>query len=136
MHVFCVSAGLSTASNKFMQEEMSAEAQQDLLLEYTDQLRLSMAGNLQDYQMENYKVLSHRYSFCFKIEWTKCISSARMQECLLCCCKIPFSSSFGTTSCLGTKQCFVGPDAHHCILTLSALLRGCGYVCLYLFVSF
>ena len=39
-----------------MQEEMSAQAQQELLLEYIDQLRLSMAGNLQDYQMESYKV--------------------------------------------------------------------------------
>lgn len=39
-----------------MQDEMTEEEQKQLLLQYTDQLRLSMAGNLQDYQTENCKV--------------------------------------------------------------------------------
>ena len=34
---------------------MTEEEQEQLLLQYTDQLRLSMAGNLQDYQIENFK---------------------------------------------------------------------------------
>ena len=38
-----------------MQGEMGPKEQQDLLLQYSDQLRLSMAGNLQDYQMESFK---------------------------------------------------------------------------------
>lgn len=38
-----------------MQDEMTEEEQKQLLLQYTDQLRLSMAGNLQDYQTENFK---------------------------------------------------------------------------------
>lgn len=48
--------GLSTASNQYMQSEMSAEAQKELLMQYSDQLRLSMAGNLVDYELEDYKV--------------------------------------------------------------------------------
>lgn len=39
-----------------MQDEMSDKAQKELLMEYSDQLRLSMAANLQDYHMENFKV--------------------------------------------------------------------------------
>ena len=35
-----------------MQDEMADREQKRLLLQYTDQLRLSMAGNLQDYQTE------------------------------------------------------------------------------------
>ena len=38
-----------------MQAEMGAEEQQGLLLQYSDQLRLSMAGNLQDYQLQSSK---------------------------------------------------------------------------------
>ena len=34
---------------------MTEKEQEQLLLQYTDQLRLSMAGNLQDYQIENFK---------------------------------------------------------------------------------
>ena len=49
--------GLSSASNQYMQDEMSGEEQKELLLQYSDQLRLSMAGNLEDYQMEDHKVL-------------------------------------------------------------------------------
>ena len=49
--------GLSTASNQYMQDEMSGEEQKELLLQYSDQLRLSMAGNLEDYEMEDHKVL-------------------------------------------------------------------------------
>lgn len=50
-----LAAGLGTGSNQFMQGEMAPQEQQDLLLQYTDQLRLSMAANLQDYQMESCK---------------------------------------------------------------------------------
>ena len=38
-----------------MQGEMAAQDQKDLLLHYTDQLRLSMAANLRDYQLESFK---------------------------------------------------------------------------------
>lgn len=48
-------AGLSTASNQFMQDEMAEKEQKRLLLQYTDQLRLSMAGNLQDFQTESFE---------------------------------------------------------------------------------
>ena len=48
--------GLSTASNQYMQKEMSEQDQKELLLQYSDQLRLSMAGNLENYEMEDYKV--------------------------------------------------------------------------------
>ncbi|DBA74854.1 TPA: cytochrome c oxidase subunit 1 [Trebouxia sp. C0005] len=47
--------GLGTASNQFMQEGMSEEARRDLLMEYTDELRLSMAANLQDYHMQSFQ---------------------------------------------------------------------------------
>ncbi|DBB17520.1 TPA: Cytochrome c oxidase subunit 1, variant 3 [Trebouxia sp. C0006] len=47
--------GLGTASNQLMQEGMSEEACKDLLMEYTDQLRLSMAANLQDYHMHSFQ---------------------------------------------------------------------------------
>lgn len=50
-----LAAGLATSSNQFMQGEMGPKEQKDLLLQYSDQLRLSMAGNLQDYQMESFK---------------------------------------------------------------------------------
>ena len=36
-----------------MQNEMAEQEQQQLLLQYSDQLRLSMAGNLQDYQLHS-----------------------------------------------------------------------------------
>jgi len=52
-----LSAGLGTASNQFMQEGMSEQARRELLLEYTDQLRLSMAANLQDYHMHSFQVI-------------------------------------------------------------------------------
>ncbi len=48
---------MGTASNQFMQEGMSEEARRDLLMEYTDQLRLSMAANLQDYHMHSFQVI-------------------------------------------------------------------------------
>ena len=51
-------AGLSTASNQFMQKEMADKEQKRLLLQYTDQLRLSMAGNLQEYQTESFEASS------------------------------------------------------------------------------
>ena len=54
--LYLCNAGLATASNQFMQDEMSDKAQKELLMEYSDQLRLSMAANLQDYHMENFKV--------------------------------------------------------------------------------
>lgn len=38
-----------------MQDEMANKEQKRLLLQYTDQLRLSMAGNLQDYQTESFQ---------------------------------------------------------------------------------
>ena len=57
-------AGLSTASNQFMQDEMADKEQKRLLMQYTDQLRLSMAGNLQDYQTESYEASAWcRYSW-------------------------------------------------------------------------
>ena len=56
----CEHAGLSTGSNQFMQTEMEDKEQRKLLLQYSDQLRLSMAGNLQDYQLENSEVNMHR----------------------------------------------------------------------------
>ncbi|KAL3160116.1 cytochrome c oxidase subunit 1 [Trebouxia sp. C0010 RCD-2024] len=58
--------GLGTGSNQFMQGEMAPQEQQDLLLQYTDQLRLSMAANLQDYQMESCKgeVKEGRHFLC------------------------------------------------------------------------
>jgi hypothetical protein len=58
-------AGLGTASNQFMREEMSEEARRDLLMEYTDQLRLSMAANLQDYHMQSFKVIG-----CHQVQCT------------------------------------------------------------------
>lgn len=48
--------GLATASNQFMQAEMSQAEQHELLLQYTDRLRLSMAANLEDFHLEDYKV--------------------------------------------------------------------------------
>ncbi len=50
-------AGLGTASNQLMQEGMSEEGCRELLMEYTDQLRLSMAANLQDYHMHSFQVI-------------------------------------------------------------------------------
>lgn len=47
--------GLGTASNQFMQEGMSEKARRDLVMEYTDQLRLSMAANLQDYHLHSFQ---------------------------------------------------------------------------------
>ena len=55
---FPLPAGLSTASNQFMQKEMADKEQKRLLLQYTDQLRLSMAGNLQEYQTESFEASS------------------------------------------------------------------------------
>ena len=44
-----------------MQQEMSGSAQKELLLEYCDQLRLAMAGNLAEFKQEDYKVLSNSW---------------------------------------------------------------------------
>lgn len=60
-------AGLGTASNQFMQEGMSEEACRDLLMEYTDQLRLSMAANLQDYHMHSFQVITCLQGLCTSV---------------------------------------------------------------------
>ena len=60
-------AGLGTASNQLMQEGMSEEACKDLLMEYTDQLRLSMAANLQDYHMHSFQVIPCLQLLCTSI---------------------------------------------------------------------
>ncbi len=60
-------AGLGTASNQFMQEGMSEEARRGLLMEYTDQLRLSMAANLQDYHMHSFQVIPCLQILCIYI---------------------------------------------------------------------
>ena len=57
-------AGLGTASNQFMQEGMSEKARRDLVMEYTDQLRLSMAANLQDYHLHSFQVIGCWLKFC------------------------------------------------------------------------
>ncbi|KAK9832555.1 hypothetical protein WJX81_008597 [Elliptochloris bilobata] len=43
--------GLATAPNAFTQADMTPEQQRTLLAEYTDLLRLSLAGNLRDYEL-------------------------------------------------------------------------------------
>lgn len=48
-----VVTGLCTDSNAFTDADMAAEAQRSLLLEQTDLLRLSLAGNLRDYVIED-----------------------------------------------------------------------------------
>ncbi len=60
-------AGLCRASNQFMQEGMSEEARWDLLMEYTDQLRLSMAANLQDYHMHSFQVIGCHQVLCTSV---------------------------------------------------------------------
>ena len=60
-------AGLGTASNQFMQEGMSEEARRDLLMEYTDELRLSMAANLQDYHMQSFQVIRCHHVLCTSV---------------------------------------------------------------------
>ena len=57
-------AGLGTASNQFMQEGMSEKARRDLVMEYTDQLRLSMAANLQDYHLQSFQVIACWLKLC------------------------------------------------------------------------
>ncbi|KAK9903518.1 hypothetical protein WJX75_007894 [Coccomyxa subellipsoidea] len=44
-------SGLQTSPNSFMQAEASPASQLSLLLEFTDMLRLSLAGNLKDYEI-------------------------------------------------------------------------------------
>ena len=60
-------AGLGTATNQFMQGGMSEEACKDLLMEYTDQLRLSMAANLQEYYLQSFEVVGCLHVLCTSV---------------------------------------------------------------------
>ncbi|BDA50310.1 Pullulanase [Coccomyxa sp. Obi] len=53
-------SGLHTSPNSFMQAEASPARQLSLLLEFTDMLRLSLAGNLKDYEIVDARGISVR----------------------------------------------------------------------------
>ena len=46
--------GLALQPNSYMAATMTAEAQRKLLLEHTDMLRVSLAGNLRSIQLEDH----------------------------------------------------------------------------------
>lgn len=46
--------GLALQPNGYMREHVTAEAQRKLLLEHTDMLRVSLAGNLRSFPLEEH----------------------------------------------------------------------------------
>lgn len=46
--------GLALQPNSYMAATMTPEAQRKLLLEHTDMLRVSLAGNLRSFQLEDH----------------------------------------------------------------------------------
>lgn len=46
--------GLALQPNGYMREHVTAEAQRKLLLEHTDMLRVSLAGNLRSFPLEDH----------------------------------------------------------------------------------
>jgi len=105
-----LSAGLGTASNQLMQEGMSEGARRDLLMEYTDQLRLSIAANLQDYHMQSFQVIPCLQVLCTSIcgSWSglqvvhlpALPCPALLSACLSVCLSVCLSLSAGLPACI------------------------------------